>query len=82
MGALDLYLDSCRLSGLEVAQLPYAEVAVAVGDVEEEVADGVDACFGGGFGRFRADAFQRAQSLLEDARARPVDGRGEQVGAL
>ena len=43
-------------------------------NMEKEVADGADAGFGGRLGGLRADAFEGAQPLLEDAGARPVDG--------
>jgi hypothetical protein len=82
LGALDFYCDGGRLAGLEISQLPYSEIAVAPGDVEEEVAYGADAGFGGGFGGFRADASQRPQPLLQHARARPVDGGVQQGGAV
>ncbi len=62
LGSLDLDLDGRRLAGLEVAQLADAQVAVATGDVEEEVADGAEARLGGGFGGFRADALEGAEA--------------------
>jgi len=82
LGALDLYLDSCGLSRLEITQLPDPQIAVASRNVEEEVADGADAGFGCRFGRFRTDPFQGTEALLQDARAWPVNGGVEQVAAL
>jgi hypothetical protein len=48
---------------LEIAQLADAEIAVAPGDVEEQVPDGADAGFGCGLGGLGAYAVQRAQAL-------------------
>jgi hypothetical protein len=81
LGALDLDRDRGGLPRLEIPELPNAQVAVAPWYVEEEVPNGADARFRGGFGGFRADAFQRAQSLVEDAGAGPVDGGVEELGA-
>jgi hypothetical protein len=71
--ALDFDLNGGGFSRGDVSQLPDPQIAVAARDVEEEVADGAQArgscCFSG----FRADAFQRAQALVEDAGTGPVD---------
>jgi hypothetical protein len=56
--ALHLDLDRRRLTRLDRSQLPYAQVAVAARDAVEEIADGVDTGFRGGFGELGTDAFQ------------------------
>jgi hypothetical protein len=77
-----LYRDSCGLSGLKVTQLADTQIAVPPRDVEEQVADGADARFRGCFSSFGPHALQRAQALVEDAGAGPVDGGVEQVAPL
>jgi hypothetical protein len=81
LGALDFDRDSCGLAGLEISELSDPQVAVAARDVEEEIADGADAGCGCRFGGFRADAFEGPQALVESARAGPVDGGVEELGA-
>jgi hypothetical protein len=79
--ALDFDRDRGGLSRLEIPELADAQIAVTPRDVEEEVTDGANASFRCGFSGLGTDALQCAQSLVEDARPRPVDGGVEKLGA-
>src|SRR3954454_17195259 len=81
LGPLNFDRDGGGLPGLEISELADAQIAVTARNVEEQVPDGADACPGGGFGGFRADALEGAETLVEDAGAGPVDGGVEELGA-
>jgi hypothetical protein len=49
--------------------------------VVQKISNRGDPRFRGGLGRFRADAVERLQPGVEDARPRPVHGRVAELGA-
>jgi hypothetical protein len=69
------------LAWLDVCEQADRAVAVAMREAPEDVADGMDARFGGCSRQLRADALKGLDGYVESAWTRPVERGPEQVGA-